>query len=185
LWSQIVAFCDDYNAGRDKAFERLDPSLRHIATRDEGAYGSVHMSLGFRLPPDVAPSALADDLGRLLGGSPQPSAPGQLSVRLTFSGAEVAFRAEKNTQLVRTCLASIRGQGGQPRFVVKTGTSDMNVVGPAWGCPICAYGPGDSALDHTPDERISLSEYWRSIEILKSALTALTGSTDGVTYDTR
>jgi LysW-gamma-L-lysine carboxypeptidase len=68
---------------------------------------------------------------------------------------------------------------------VKTGTSDMNVVGPAWGRPICAYGPGDSALDHTPDERISLSEYWRSVEILKSALTALIGSTDGVTYDTR
>ena len=21
----------------------------------------------------------------------------------------------------------------------------MNVVGPAWGCPILAYGPGDSA----------------------------------------
>jgi LysW-gamma-L-lysine carboxypeptidase len=176
LWSQIVAYCDNYNAGRDKAFERLDPSLRHIATRDEGAYGSVHMSLGFRLPPDMAPSALADDLRRLLRAAP---------IELDFSGAEVAFRAEKNTQLVRACLASIREQGGQARFVVKTGTSDMNVVGPAWGRPICAYGPGDSALDHTPDERISLSEYWRSVEILKSALTALIGSTDGVTYDTR
>jgi LysW-gamma-L-lysine carboxypeptidase len=49
----------------------------------------------------------------------------------------------------------------------------MNVVGPVWKCPIVAYGPGNSALDHTPDERISLSEYLRSIEILKSMLRTL------------
>jgi LysW-gamma-L-lysine carboxypeptidase len=61
--------------------------------------------------------------------------------------------------------------------VLKTGTSDMNVVGPAWHCPILAYGPGESALDHTPDERISLSEYLRSIEILKSVLHTLMQNT--------
>ena len=33
--------------------------------------------------------------------------------------------------------------GGRPRFKLKTDTADMNVVGPAWGCPIVAYGPGD------------------------------------------
>jgi LysW-gamma-L-lysine carboxypeptidase len=57
--------------------------------------------------------------------------------------------------------------------VSKTGTSDMNVVGPAWTCPICAYGPGDSAFDHTPQEGISLSEYLRSIQVLRSALHTL------------
>jgi acetylornithine deacetylase/succinyl-diaminopimelate desuccinylase-like protein len=102
---------------------------------------------------------------------------GQSPIHLTFSGAEVAFRAEKNTPLVRAFLTAIRGWGGQPRFVLKTGTSDMNVVGPAWGCPILAYGPGDSALDHTPQERISLREYLQSIQILKSALHTLMGNT--------
>jgi LysW-gamma-L-lysine carboxypeptidase len=58
--------------------------------------------------------------------------------------------------------------GGEPRFKVKTGTSDMNVVGPVWGCPIVAYGPGDSRLDHTPHERIDLAEYRRAISILRS-----------------
>jgi len=29
---------------------------------------------------------------------------------------------------------------------IKTGTSDMNIVGPIWKCPIVAYGPGDSRL---------------------------------------
>ena len=40
----------------------------------------------------------------------------------------------------------------------------MNVVGPVWGCPIVAYGPGDSSLDHTPEERIDLGEYLRAVE---------------------
>ncbi|NIU62369.1 MAG: M20/M25/M40 family metallo-hydrolase, partial [Pseudomonas stutzeri] len=63
--------------------------------------------------------------------------------------------------------------GGKPRFKLKTGTSDMNVVGPAWGCPIVAYGPGDSALDHTPREHIEIEEYQRGIEVLARALEAL------------
>jgi LysW-gamma-L-lysine carboxypeptidase len=33
-----------------------------------------------------------------------------------------------------------------------------------------AYGPGDSNLDHTPDEHIQVSEYLRSIEVLGQAL---------------
>jgi acetylornithine deacetylase/succinyl-diaminopimelate desuccinylase-like protein len=97
--------------------------------------------------------------------------------QLEFSGAEVAFRAEKNTPLVRAFLSSIREREGRARFVLKTGTSDMNVVGPAWRCPIVAYGPGDSALDHTPDERISLSEYIQSVEILRSVLRTVMRST--------
>jgi LysW-gamma-L-lysine carboxypeptidase len=49
----------------------------------------------------------------------------------------------------------------------------MNIVGPAWGCPIVAYGPGDSALDHTPDEHLDLAEYERAIDVLARVLTVL------------
>ncbi len=166
VWNAVVAYCVAFNAGRETAFERLDPTLYHIATQDEGAYGTAHMSLGFRLPPDVQVSNLQSQISNLQSSIP--------NLQLTFPGAEPAFRAGKNTPLVRAFLSSIRGQSGRPRFVLKTGTSDMNVVGPAWGCPIVAYGPGDSALDHTPEERISLSKYLRSIEVLKSVLRTLT-----------
>jgi len=46
----------------------------------------------------------------------------------------------------------------------------MNVVGPAWQCPILAYGPGDSTLDHTPHEHLDLDEYWRAVLVLEQAL---------------
>jgi LysW-gamma-L-lysine carboxypeptidase len=68
---------------------------------------------------------------------------------------------------------AIREQGGRPRFVHKTGTSDMNVVAPVWECPILAYGPGDSALDHTPDEHLHLDEYQQAIGVLCAALAGL------------
>jgi LysW-gamma-L-lysine carboxypeptidase len=49
----------------------------------------------------------------------------------------------------------------------------MTVVGPAWRCPIVAYGPGDAALDHTPEERIVLDEYLKAVRVLAGVLGAL------------
>jgi LysW-gamma-L-lysine carboxypeptidase len=166
FWNAVTAYAADFNRGREGAFQRLDASLRSIVTADEGSYGSVEMSLGLRLPPDLSPEDLA---ARLLALDEEGSGP----ARLRFYGAEVAFRADKNNDLVRAFLAAIRERGGRPRFVLKTGTSDMNVVGPAWGCPIVAYGPGDSSLDHTPEERIDLREYIRAIEVLENSLTSI------------
>jgi LysW-gamma-L-lysine carboxypeptidase len=90
---------------------------------------------------------------------------------VTFPYSEQPFRAQKNTPVVRALLRAIRAAGGRPRFKLKTGTSDMNVVGPAWGCPIVAYGPGDSSLDHTPDEHIAVDEFRRAVDVLAQALT--------------
>ncbi len=83
-----------------------------------------------------------------------------------------AYRCEKNTALVRSLLAGVRAAGGTPRFKVKTGTADMNVVGPVWKCQMAAYGPGDSSLDHTPEEHIALAEYGRAIDALARSLGA-------------
>jgi LysW-gamma-L-lysine carboxypeptidase len=49
----------------------------------------------------------------------------------------------------------------------------MNIVGPAWNCPILAYGPGDSSLDHTPEEHLPLAEYGQAIVVWQHALAAL------------
>jgi LysW-gamma-L-lysine carboxypeptidase len=57
-----------------------------------------------------------------------------------------------------------------PRFKLKTGTSDLNVLVPAWGCQAVAYGPGDSQLDHTPREHVSIAELERAVSVLALAL---------------
>lgn len=74
-------------------------------------------------------------------------------------------RSEKNTKLVRTFISSIRKNGGKPVFKRKTGTSDMNIISEKWNVPILAYGPGDSRLDHTDEEHISLDEFKKSIGV--------------------
>jgi LysW-gamma-L-lysine carboxypeptidase len=123
----------------------------------------AELTIGVRLPPGVPPETLASVIaGHAHGG------------QLRFRDLCPAYQADKNNPLVRAFLRSIRAAGGTPGFLLKTGTSDMNVVGPVWRCPILAYGPGDSNLDHTPDEHILIDEYLRAITVLEDALQRLT-----------
>jgi LysW-gamma-L-lysine carboxypeptidase len=46
----------------------------------------------------------------------------------------------------------------------------MNVLAPIWQCPILAYGPGDSSLDHTPNEHASLQELERGASVIQQML---------------
>jgi len=66
-------------------------------------------------------------------------------------------------------IGAIRAVGGEPKFKLKMGTSDMNIL-QKYMTPILTYGPGDSNLDHTPDEHINLEEYKKSVNILKNVL---------------
>ncbi len=97
------------------------------------------------------------------------------TITLRFSSHEPAWRGDRSNPLVRSFLAALREVDPAEKlgFVLKTGTSDMNVVGPAWACPIVAYGPGDSSLDHTPHEHLPLDDYWRAVLVLEAALRTL------------
>jgi LysW-gamma-L-lysine carboxypeptidase len=66
----------------------------------------------------------------------------------------------------RVFRAAIRAAGGSPRHVRKTGTCDANLFADAWDAPVVTYGPGDSSLDHAPDERLPLSAFDRSLSVL-------------------
>ncbi len=162
FWNRVAGWCAEFNQGRGRAFDQALPSLRHIRSDSDGLYDSLEMTIGVRLPLDLPPQTLADTVAPWAG-----------EASLTFAGHEAAFRAEKNTALVRSFVQAIRAVGGTPAFKDKTGTSDMNVVGPRWRCPIVAYGPGDSALDHTPHEHLSLDHYLRAVQVLSLVLESL------------
>jgi LysW-gamma-L-lysine carboxypeptidase len=159
FWQAVEARCATHNAGREKLFEQLIPSLRHVASGGDGLGDWCEATVGLRLPEGIDPVALGDELRAM-------AAPAALS----FEGGCPAFRSPRTTPLAAAFVRAIRGQGGQPAFLHKTGTADMNVVGPAWGCPIVAYGPGDSRLDHTPDEHVEVDEYLRAIAVLADVL---------------
>jgi len=163
FWNQLMTYSEELNHGRSGHFDTLDPALRDFRTFSDGLDDGVEMSVVLRLPP----GADAADLKRKMRAWCNEA-------RLSVPSSDPPFRAEKNTPPVRALLRAIRAEGGRPRFKLKTGTSDMNTVGPAWGCPIVAYGPGDSSLDHTPDEHVDVREFRRGISVLTRALETLT-----------
>jgi LysW-gamma-L-lysine carboxypeptidase len=160
-WQRVCNYVEQMNVGAETVFARLDATLQAINTHNDGAYGEASLTAGFRLPPTLTPDEVEAAL--------QPNDGATISAR----GQELAFVSNRDNVLSRAMRGAIRAEGGNPRFVHKTGTSDMNVVGPIWNCPIIAYGPGDSALDHTPEEHIDLDEYLRAVNVLAGALSKL------------
>lgn len=163
FWMAVQEWADEVNAGYERFFDQVMPSLRAINTQSDYFHDTLHMTVAFRLPPRVTP----DDVLHKLDTLKQPDG------ELRAYGQEIAYQSEKNTPLVRGMMAAIRARGGTPGFVLKTGTSDMNIVGARWRCPIIAYGPGDSNLDHTPNEHQVLSEYHQAVTTLTAFVEGL------------
>lgn len=191
LWNWIDAYASAFNAGRDKAFDQFQPSLRRLYTfTDEQMQDHVQAQIGIRLPVECDIARIVGDLAgwaqqRTGAVTEQPLpiptsktpvthlfAGPHLHIRLHYHAHELAWRGDRNNSLVRSFLAAIRSvePAARPGFVLKTGTSDMNVVAPAWGCPILAYGPGDSLLDHTPHEHLPLTDYWQAVLVLEESI---------------
>jgi LysW-gamma-L-lysine carboxypeptidase len=162
FWNKLTGYAQDYNAGQARRFLTLDPALRTLDTSSDGLQERVSMQVATRLPPGLNVEELKAEMQAWRGDA-----------QVVFSPSDPPFQAEKNTPPVRALLRGIRAHGGRPRFKLKTGTSDMNVVGPAWACPMVAYGPGDSSLDHTPQEHVEIKEFLRGIAVLTRALETL------------
>ena len=81
------------------------------------------------------------------------------------------FEAAHNSPLVRAfTLGIMEAEKSRPTLIRKTGTGDMNVLGNQWNIPVVTYGPGDPHEAHTIDEKVSIEEYLKGIEILKKTL---------------
>jgi [amino group carrier protein]-lysine/ornithine hydrolase len=163
VWLAIKAFADSFNAGKQKTFDKLLPTLRGMESGSDDFEQWARLKVGVRLPLDLPPEAWYAQLNEIAEIA-------QNAFMEPFGFPIPAWACEKNTPLVRAFLNGIRSQGGEPRFVYKMGTADLNIVAPAWGCPAVVYGPGDSSLDHTPQEHISLADYPKAVGVLSHVL---------------
>lgn len=166
FWNALRAHLDEINADAANSFNSVGHALRVFTTKSDGLTDEAHLSIGLRLPPELDVEALLSRVRQLAG-----------EADVSVEGIQYGYRTGKGSKLTPPFLRSIRRESGTPRFTVKMGTSDMNVVGPVWNCPIVAYGPGDSSLDHTPDERLDLDEYGRAIRVLTNVLLAFGSAT--------
>lgn len=156
---EIASHIDAWNQGHEGLFDTIQSNLQNINTQSDGLHDIARLTLGLRLPNWADP----DDLeGRIRAVSPNAD--------LRFEGHANAHRGPRTGPLPSALSAAVGSLGGRPTATVKTGTSDMNTVAAAFDCPIVAYGPGDSTLDHTPHERLDLPEYLRAIAVLRDAI---------------
>ena len=164
FWNALTAELDGLNAerGATTGFTTVAPALREMRAGSNGLRDEAELSIGLRLPPGIDTDRLQARLRELAGDA-----------AIDVDGIQPGFRSPKQTPLVSPFLRAIREEGGSPRFTLKLGTSDMTIVGPAWECPMVTYGPGDAALDHTPEERLPLADYGRAIRVLRSVLVSL------------
>ncbi len=160
VWRAVQQEAD--RLGGDREFARVTPSLLSFTSDNDGLVDRARLSIGLRVPPGFDRDAF---VAAVRAACPHAN--------VTPSAGEVAYRSKRTNPVARAFHRAIRTSGSEPRYVLKTGTSDMNVVGPVWNCPIVAYGPGDSSLDHTPDEHLPLAEYRIAIDVVADAIRRL------------
>jgi LysW-gamma-L-lysine carboxypeptidase len=158
----------------ENAFEADEwrPIFEQVTTKPVGFDGGLGadglsveatMEVQFRIPPALS----ADELRELADAK-------LMEGTVHWETPIPPVMESPRTEVARAFRVAIRDAGGSPRLLRKTGTSDMNLYADAWDCPMVTYGPGDSELDHAPDEHLPLGEFDTSVEVLVDVARALT-----------
>jgi LysW-gamma-L-lysine carboxypeptidase len=154
-WSKVEArFAGDEYA---PVFEQVTakPVAVEGGASPDGLSVEATMNVQLRVPPDRTVDDVREGADTDLAGG---------TVR--WHDAIPPVMESPRTPVARGLRGAIRAQGGEPRLLRKTGTADVNLYADAWDCPTASYGPGDSSLDHTPDEHLALDEFDRAVAVL-------------------
>lgn len=144
--------------GAGAGFDVVQARLDGLSTVQDGLRDAVTGQFQLRLPPGLSPEAAQRALREVAAAH---------GVEVSVHEAMAAAVADPRSPLASALRASIRAGGMVPRLKHKTGTADFNHLA-AWypGVPLAAYGPGDSSLDHRPDERLELREFDAAVGVL-------------------
>ncbi|UPV75603.1 [LysW]-lysine hydrolase [Halorussus limi] len=159
-WSRVEEAFESAPEQTDEpsVFERVTAKPVEFSggTAADGLSVEASVDAQFRIPPDETAADIRETVeDELAAGSVEWAEPIPPVMETPRSEVARAFRT------------AIRRVGGDPRLLRKTGTSDMNLYAGAWGCPMATYGPGDSELDHAPNERLDLGEFDRAVAVLE------------------
>ena len=126
----------------------------------------------FRIPPQLTPQEVFKEVEEA-ARKYQVDNEG-VDVNIMIEDSNTSFEADKNSLLVRAISVAIKKVRNKSATLVrKTGTGDMNLFGNETKIPVITYGPGNSHLDHTPDEWIDVKEYLDSINVYYEGLKRL------------
>jgi len=142
-------------------FRSLTSKVMSVRT-ENGPRDATTITVDIRLPPGASTREVLARLPRDRGAP----------VLRTIARIE-PWETTTSDPVVEALVAAIRAEGARPTLWRKTGTSDVNLVASAWGCPAAVYGPGDPHLDHSARESLAEAELRRSVRVLRAAFTRL------------
>lgn len=152
------------------AFRSLTFKIVSITTATDGGAERVEAIVDLRIPPGTRAESLLSEL-------PRDGAPERIEPLVQLD----PYEGDRLDPVVAALSHGIRALGGRPTLWRKTGTSDLNLVAPAWKVRGAAYGPGDSRLDHTDGEFLEIEDLERSVRVLAHAFEELAAGAAGLT----
>ncbi|MEA1993600.1 MAG: [LysW]-lysine hydrolase [Euryarchaeota archaeon] len=157
FFNALKNFTTKYNE-RKTPFNQLGVKLLSIRSEENGFSEQTELSVNIRIPIGFDTEKLEELVTEHKKGA-----------KIEYSSMEKPVMAGKRNRLVSSFIKAVRLEGGKFGFKVKTGTSDMNILR-EYNVPIVTYGPGDSRLDHTPNEHLDLAEYKKAVKVMKRVL---------------
>jgi len=154
----------------DKKSQSVSLSLTEISG------GSSHnvtpqkckITVDIRIPNGVKCLEVLDSLDRSIKNI---SGIRKLKISYRIEDMTEPFEADHSSRLVRALSLSILDICKvRPLLLRKTGTGDMNVLGNSLKIPMVTFGPGESHVSHSKDERVEIQSFLTSIEIYNRAL---------------
>ena len=160
IWGALRAATDHRNRDCARSFDELQTSLLRARSGSDGLSEWAELDVMMRLPVDLP----AGDAEAFLIEHADDA-------RIELARPAIdAWHGSRSSPIMRSFHVAVAEEGRALRQVVKSGTADANLVAPAWGCPTVAYGPGDAALDHTPNEHIEIDEYLRGARVMERVI---------------
>jgi LysW-gamma-L-lysine carboxypeptidase len=173
---ESMIFTSELKKGLEGGQEDRTKGMLLTATLTEMTGGTSHnvtpkecvATLDIRIPVDMNCKSVEQKIANLVKDIAEKR---EVEAFYSILDETEPFEAPHNSPIVRAfTLGVMEVEHSRPTLIRKTGTGDMNVIGNQWDIPVVTYGPGDPHEAHTIDEKVSIDEYLRGIEILKKTL---------------
>jgi len=173
---ESMIFAKELKEGLESGQENRTKGMLLTATITEMKGGISHnvtpkeceTTFDIRIPVDMNCKSTEQKIATLIKGIAEKR---KVEAFYSILDETEPFEASHNSPLVRAfTLGIIEVEHSRPTLIRKTGTGDMNVLGNQWKIPVVTYGPGDPHEAHTINEKVSIDEFLRGIEILKKTL---------------
>jgi len=173
---ETMVFTNELKKGLEEGQEGKTKGMLLTATQTEITGGTSHnvtpkecsTTFDIRIPVDMNCKSVEQKIATLVKNISERR---KVEAFYSILDETEPFEAPHNSPIVRAfTLGVMETENVRPTLIRKTGTGDMNVIGNQWNIPVVTYGPGDPHEAHTIDEKVSIDEYLKGIEILKKTL---------------